>query len=81
MAESITVKLEITSEVDNFIKQILSLLADGGSSIVKILNQTSFHMRRMVRVEVEISASVCDFCRQCRPFPDDRSIQKDIRTV
>jgi hypothetical protein len=24
---------------------------------------------------------VCDFCRQCRPFPDDRSIQKDIRTV
>jgi hypothetical protein len=38
----ITAELEITSEVANFINQILSFLAYGGSSTVKILNQTSF---------------------------------------
>jgi hypothetical protein len=42
-----TVELEITSQAANFIKRILSLLVYGGSSVVKILYQTFFHMRRM----------------------------------
>jgi hypothetical protein len=41
----ITVELEITSQVADFFIQILSFLAYGGSSIVKTLDQTSFHMR------------------------------------
>jgi hypothetical protein len=48
----ITAELKITSQAVNFIKQILSFLA---YSNVKSLNQTSFHMQRTVRVEVEIS--------------------------
>jgi hypothetical protein len=51
---------------------------------VKTLNQTSFHMWRMVRFEVEVSASVggfsVDFGGQCRLFSDDRKIQKRNRT-
>jgi hypothetical protein len=47
---------------------------------VKTLNQTSLHMRRMVRVEVKVSASVdgfsVNFHGQCRLFPDDKNIQK-----
>jgi hypothetical protein len=39
----------------------LSFLAYGGSSIVKTLNQTLFHMWWMVRFEVEISAIVGGF--------------------
>jgi hypothetical protein len=54
----ITAELEITPQVADFFNQVLSFLAYGGSSIVKTLNQTSFHTRRMVRVEVEVSASV-----------------------
>jgi hypothetical protein len=57
----ITVELEITSQVPDFFSQILSFLAYGGNSIVKALDQTSFHMRRMVRSEVEVSASVGRF--------------------
>jgi hypothetical protein len=42
-------------------------------------------MRRMVRFEVEMSASVggfsVDFGDQCRTFPDDQNIQKRNRTV
>jgi hypothetical protein len=49
------------------------------------LNQTSFHMRPTVRVEVEISASAggfpVDLGGQCRLFPDDQNIQKRILTV
>jgi hypothetical protein len=45
----------------------------------------SFHMRRMVTFDVEISASVCaflvNFGGQCRPFPDDQAIQKKNDTV
>jgi hypothetical protein len=48
----------MTSQAAAFFNQILSFLAYGGSSIVKILNETSFHMRRMVSVEVEIWGSV-----------------------
>jgi hypothetical protein len=81
----ITVELEITSQVADFFSQILSFLAYGESSIVKTLDQTSFHMQRMVRVEVEVSASVggfpVDFGGQCRLFPDDQNIQKRNRTV
>jgi hypothetical protein len=81
----ITIELEITSQAADFIKQILSFLAYGGSSIVKTLNQTSFHMLRMVGVEVEISASVggfpVDFAGQCRLLPDDQNTQKGNRTV
>jgi hypothetical protein len=57
----ITVELEITSQAADFFNQILLFLAYGGSSIVKTLNQTFFHMQRMVRVEVEILASVGGF--------------------
>jgi hypothetical protein len=57
----ITAELEITSQAADFFNQILSFLAYGGSSIMKILNQTSFHMWRMVRVEVEVSASMGGF--------------------
>jgi hypothetical protein len=38
----ITVELEITSQAVDFIHQILSFLAYGGSSVVKTLNQTLF---------------------------------------
>jgi hypothetical protein len=54
----ITVELEITSQVADFFNHILSFLAYGGSSIVKTLDQTSLHMRRMAEVEVQVSASV-----------------------
>jgi hypothetical protein len=53
--------------------------------MVEALNQTSFHMWRMVRIDVEISASVdgfsVDFGGQCRLFPDDQNVQKRNRTV
>jgi hypothetical protein len=39
----IAIQLKIMSEV-NFLGQILSILAHGGSSVVKTLNQASFHM-------------------------------------
>jgi hypothetical protein len=49
---------------------------------VKTLNETSFHMGRMVIFEVEISASVGGFSinlsGHCRPFPDDQNIQKGM---
>jgi hypothetical protein len=57
----ITVELKITSQVADFINQILSYFAYGGSSIAKTLNETSFNMLRMVRAEVEVSASVGRF--------------------
>jgi hypothetical protein len=57
----ITVELEFTSQTVDLFNQILSFLAYGGSSIVKTLNRTYFHMRRMVIIEVEISASVGEF--------------------
>jgi hypothetical protein len=60
-AFGITVELEITSQVADFISQILLFLACGGSSIVKTLDQTPFHMRWMVRVEVDVSASAGGF--------------------
>jgi hypothetical protein len=78
----ITAELEITSQAADFFNQILPFLAYGGSSTEKTLNQTSFHMRQMVRVEVEISASVGGFPvgigGQCHPFPDDQNIKKAI---
>jgi hypothetical protein len=81
----ITVELEITSQVADVFSQILSFLAYGGSSIVKTLNQTSFHMRLMVRVEVGISTSVggfpIDFSGQCHLFPDDQNIRNGSLTV
>jgi hypothetical protein len=40
----ITIELKITFQAANFITQILSFLAYGGSSTVKALNQTSFHV-------------------------------------
>jgi hypothetical protein len=56
----ITVELEITSQIADFFNQILSLVY-GGSSVVKTLDLTSLHMRRMFRVEVEVSSSVGGF--------------------
>jgi hypothetical protein len=52
----IVVELQITSQAPEFFNQILSFLAYGGSSTVKTLV-----IRRMVRAEVEISASVGGF--------------------
>jgi hypothetical protein len=49
-----TTELKLTSQAVDFIKQILPFLAYGGSSIVKTVNHTSFHMKQTVRVEVEI---------------------------
>jgi hypothetical protein len=64
----ITIKLKITSQAANFIKQIFLSLAYSRSSIVKALNQTSLHMWQVVRFEVEILANVggcrVDFCGQ-----------------
>jgi hypothetical protein len=81
----ITNELETMPQAVNFIKQIVLLLAHGGSSTVNTLNQTSFHMWRMVRLEAEIFASVggvpVDSVGQCRLFPDDQNIQKGNRTV
>jgi hypothetical protein len=81
----IAIELKMTSQATNVINQILSFLAYGGSSIVKTLNQASFHLCRMVRVEVELSASVggfpVDFGGQCRHFPVDQNIKKDNGTV
>jgi hypothetical protein len=78
----ISVELEITPQASDVIKEILSFLICGGSRIVKTLNQTSFYMRRMVRFQVEISASVggfpVDFVGQCCLFPDDQSFKKAI---
>jgi hypothetical protein len=49
------------SEVVNFLGQILSILAYGGRSAVKTLDQASFHMGWVVRFEVEIPVSVGGF--------------------
>jgi hypothetical protein len=54
----VNIELEISSQAADFFNQILSFLAYVGSSVVKTLHQPSFHMRRMVGVEVEVSASV-----------------------
>jgi hypothetical protein len=74
----ITAELKITSQVANFINQIL-FLTYGGSSIVKTLNQTYFLMQQMVRFEVETSASVggfpVDVDGQYRLFPNDQNNQ------
>jgi hypothetical protein len=81
----ITVELEITPQAADFFNHILSFLAYGGSSVVKTLNQTFFHMLRLVTVEVEISASVYGVpCRLCWPLSsvlDDQNIKKGSRTV
>jgi hypothetical protein len=84
-ALGITVEMKITSQTTDFINQILSFLAYGGSSIVKTLNQTSFHMQWIVRFEVEVLASVggfsVDFGGQCCLFPDDQNVQKRNCTI
>jgi hypothetical protein len=81
----LTTELDITPQAANFIKQILLLLAYGGNSIVNTVNQTSFHMWQMVRLEVEILTSVggfpVDFGGQCHLFPDDQNIQTGNHTV
>jgi hypothetical protein len=81
----ITAELKMTSQAADFFNQTLSFLAYVGSSIVKTLDQASFHMQRMFRVEVEISASVggfpVDFGGWCFLFPDDQNIKKGNRTV
>jgi hypothetical protein len=81
----ITIELKITSQAANFIKQILSSLACGGSSTVKTPNQKPIHMQQLARFEAEISVSVgwflVDFGGQCHLFPDDHNIQKGNHTV
>jgi hypothetical protein len=51
------IQLNIGPEAKIFIIKILVFLPYGRSSA----NLTSFHMRRMVRIEVEMSASVGEF--------------------
>jgi hypothetical protein len=46
----IAVELKIMSDATNFSAQILAFLTNGGSYIVKTLDEIYFHMRRMVRV-------------------------------
>jgi hypothetical protein len=50
----IAVQLKVMSEVVDFLGQILSILEYGGSSVLKTLNQASFHTGRVVRIKVEI---------------------------
>lgn len=54
-------------------------------AVLRRLNQTSFHMRWMVRVDVEVLASVGgfpeDFGGQGHLFPDDQNIKKGNHTV
>jgi hypothetical protein len=57
----ITVQLDITSQTSDFFNQILLFLAYGGSSIVKTLNEASFHMRQVVGIKVEVLVSVGGF--------------------
>jgi hypothetical protein len=51
-------------------------------SVVKILNQTYFHVGRMVRVKVQLSISVRGFFAdcggRCRLFPDEQTSRKTI---
>ena len=54
----ITVQLKIVSQVVNFSGQISSILAYGRGSVMETFYQASFYMRRMVRIEVEVLASV-----------------------
>jgi hypothetical protein len=76
----VSVQLQIISHSADFFNQILWFLTYDGSSIVKTLGQTSFHMLRMVIVEIEVSASVgwlsADICGQRRLFPRDQNIKK-----
>jgi hypothetical protein len=53
--------LKIVSQAETLIKQILSFLARGGSYFIKAMNQKSFQMRRIFRIEVEILVSVDRF--------------------
>jgi hypothetical protein len=57
----ITIELKITSQVVYLNQQVLSFLAYGGSSLMKTANNSSFDMRRVVSIEVKISASVGRF--------------------
>jgi hypothetical protein len=52
----ITVELEIISQAPDFFNQILSFLAYGGSSVMKILDKYSLHMRRM---ELKLGIVTC----------------------
>jgi hypothetical protein len=74
-----------TSQASNFIKQNLSSLECGGSYLVKTLNETSFHMRQMVRFEVEMSASVggvsLNFGSQYHLLSADQNIPNGNSTV
>jgi hypothetical protein len=75
----IAVQLKVMPEVVDFLGQILSVLAYGGSSFVETLNQ-SYHMGRVVRFEVEIPDSMrgfsVDLCDMCCLFSDDQNIKK-----
>lgn len=48
------IQLKIASETTDFSVPILAFFAFGGTSFVKTLNETSFHMQSMVRFEGEI---------------------------
>jgi hypothetical protein len=81
----IAVQLKVMSEVVDLLGQILSVLAYGGRSVVETLNQSSFHMGRVLRFEYEIPTSMSGIfvylCDQCCLFSDHHNIQKGNRIV
>jgi hypothetical protein len=83
-ALGVTIELEISSQAADFFNQILSFLAYGGSSVVKTVDQTSFHMRWMVGVEVEVAASVGWFPVDSSGmlfFPDNQNIKEGYHII
>jgi hypothetical protein len=53
----IIVMLKIISQATNLVEQKVSFLAYGGSSYMKTLNQTSFHMQWIDRIEFRIPSN------------------------
>lgn len=70
------------SLVVNFIQQTLSFLVHSKNCIVQALNYSSLNMWWMTRVTVEVAGNVDRFSVnlrvQCKPFSDNRNIQKGI---
>jgi hypothetical protein len=79
----ITGEMKTMSQATNFFNQILSFLAYGASPIVATLELYIFHLQRLVRFEIDVSASAggfsVDFGGQCHFFPDDQNVQKRNR--
>jgi hypothetical protein len=79
-----TFQLKIASETADFFTRAMAFLVYGGSSSVRTLNYTSFHMLWVVRIKVDMLALVFRFSvesgGQCRLFTYHK-IQENGRTV